>query len=124
MVGLSTAWFLQERGCLVTVLEAERVAVGASEGNAGWLTPGLAVPLPIPGILAYGIRAMASRNSPVHVPLWPDPHLRRFLRTFLRHCTTRRWRAGVCDYVPVNRRRHIRLVTTQRGNGLRPRSTA
>ena len=104
MVGLSTAWFLQERGCYVTVLERERVAAGASEGNAGWLTPGLAVPLPSPGILAYGIRAVLSRTAPVHVPLWPDPHLRRFLAGFARHCTTRRWRDGLRGYVTINRR--------------------
>lgn len=104
MVGLSTAWFLLERGCQVTVHEQERVAAGASEGNAGWLTPGLAVPLPSPGILAYGARAVLSRNTPVHVPLWPDRQLRRFLLGFARHCTSQRWRAGVRDYVSVNAR--------------------
>lgn len=104
MVGLSTAWFLQERGCSVTVFERDRVAAGASEGNAGWLTPGLTVPLPSPGILTYGARAVLSRNSPVHVPLLPDRQLRRFLLGFARHCTTQRWHAGVRDYAAVNAR--------------------
>ena len=38
MVGLATAWFLQEAGVEVTVLDREGVAAGASWGNAGWLT--------------------------------------------------------------------------------------
>jgi D-amino-acid dehydrogenase len=46
MVGLSTAWFLQEQGVEVTVLDREGVAAGSSWGNAGWLTPGIATPLP------------------------------------------------------------------------------
>ena len=35
MVGLSTAWFLQEHGVEVTVLDREGVAAGSSWGNAG-----------------------------------------------------------------------------------------
>ena len=51
MVGLATAWFLQESGAQVTVYERDRVAAGASWGNAGWLTPTLAGPLPEPAVL-------------------------------------------------------------------------
>jgi D-amino-acid dehydrogenase len=39
MVGLSTAWFLQDHGIDVTVIERGDVAAGASWGNADWLTP-------------------------------------------------------------------------------------
>ena len=45
MVGLATAWFLQERGVEVTVIDRDGVAAGASWGNAGWLTPGIATPV-------------------------------------------------------------------------------
>ena len=38
LVGLCTAWFLQEQGLQVTVLERTAVAAGASLGNAGWIT--------------------------------------------------------------------------------------
>ena len=41
MVGLSTAWFLQEHGVDVTVHDREHVAAGSSWGNAGWLTPAM-----------------------------------------------------------------------------------
>ena len=65
MVGLSTAWFLQEHGVEVTVLDRDGVAAGSSWGNAGWLTPGIATPLPEPAVLKYGLRAVLSPSSPV-----------------------------------------------------------
>ena len=44
IVGLSTAWFLQERGVSVTVVDRTGVAAGASWGNAGWIAPALPFP--------------------------------------------------------------------------------
>ncbi|MFE5586616.1 NAD(P)/FAD-dependent oxidoreductase [Kitasatospora sp. NPDC056531] len=104
MVGLSAAWFLQEFGVEVTVYERGRVAAGASWGNAGWLTPGLATPLPEPAVLKYGLRAVFSPSSPVYVPLSADPRLLRFLAGFVRHSTAGRWRRAMDALVPINRR--------------------
>lgn len=103
MVGLSTAWHLQEQGIQVTVLERDHVAAGASWGNAGWLTPGLTTPLPEPAVLTYGVRAVLSRNSPVYVPVRADASLLRFLTGFARHSTARQWGVAMRAYGPVNR---------------------
>ncbi|WP_327682240.1 NAD(P)/FAD-dependent oxidoreductase [Kitasatospora sp. NBC_00458] len=102
MVGLATAWFLQEHGVEVTVLDREDVCAGASRGNAGWLTPGLAAPLPEPAVLRYGLRAVLSPASPVYVPPSTDPRLLRFLAGFVRHSTPGRWRRGMAALVPLN----------------------
>jgi len=104
MVGLSTAWFLQEAGVQVTVYERAEVAAGASWGNAGWLTPSLAAPLPEPAVLRYGLRAVLSPRSPVYLPLRADRGLLRFLTGFVAHSTARRWRRGMAAYVPLNER--------------------
>ncbi|SBW22237.1 D-amino-acid dehydrogenase [Candidatus Protofrankia californiensis] len=104
MVGLSTAWFLQEHGVQVTVIERDHVAAGSSWGNAGWVTPSLATPLPEPAVLRYGVRAVVSPASPVYVPPRADPQLLRFLAGFARNSTARRWRAAMESLVPVNRR--------------------
>src|SRR3954462_1501917 len=85
MVGLSTAWFLQEAGVQVTVYDRDRVAAGASWGNAGWLTPALTAPLPEPSVLRYGLRAVLSPRSPVYLPLRADASLLRFLTRFVAH---------------------------------------
>lgn len=102
IVGLSVAWFLQERGIEVTVYDADRVAAGASWGNAGWLTPGLTAPLPEPAVLRYGLRSALRPSSPVFVPPRLDPALWRFLGGFALHCTDRRWQRGMGAYVPMN----------------------
>nr|WP_255720255.1 FAD-dependent oxidoreductase [Frankia sp. CiP3] len=104
MVGLATAWFLQERGARVTVFERAQVAAGSSWGNAGWLTPSLAAPLPEPAVLRYGLRAALRSTSPVYVPPRADPRLLRFLAEFARNSTVSRWRTAMGALVPVNRR--------------------
>ncbi|WP_225075563.1 FAD-binding oxidoreductase [Streptomyces sp. CoT10] len=102
MVGLSTAWFLQERGVGVTVYDREGVAAGSSWGNAGWLTPGLATPLPEPAVLTYGVRAVLSPSSPVYVPPSADPKLLRFLAGFARNSTASQWLRSMRALVPIN----------------------
>jgi glycine/D-amino acid oxidase-like deaminating enzyme len=104
MVGLSTAWFLQESGVEVTVYERDSVGAGSSWGNAGWLTPGLTAPLPEPAVLRYGLRAVLSPRSPVYVPPRADRTLLRFLTSFVAHSTPRQWRRGMAAYVPLNER--------------------
>ncbi|WP_213452163.1 NAD(P)/FAD-dependent oxidoreductase [Rhizomonospora bruguierae] len=104
MVGLATAWFLEERGVEVTVLDRTGVAAGASWGNAGWLTPGITTPLPEPAVLRYGLRAVLSPSSPVYVPPRADARLLRFLAGFARHSTPAKWRAAMRAYIPMNRR--------------------
>jgi D-amino-acid dehydrogenase len=90
MLGLCTAWFLQEQGLQVTVLERADVGAGASAGNAGWITPALVSPLPEPAILREGLRAIAARSPAVHLPVLPGPALLSFLGRFARNCTPRR----------------------------------
>ncbi len=102
MVGLSTAWFLQERGVEVTVLDRAHVAAGSSWGNAGWLAPSLTTPLPEPAVLTYGVRAVLNASSPVYVPLRPQLALLRFLAGFARHSTQRRWGLAMRAYAPIN----------------------
>jgi glycine/D-amino acid oxidase-like deaminating enzyme len=104
MAGLATAWFLQERDVEVTVYERERIAAGASWGNAGWVSPGFIAPLPEPAVLRYGLRAVISPRSPVYLPLRADPNLLRFLVSFVRHSTPGRWRRGMSSYVPLMHR--------------------
>jgi D-amino-acid dehydrogenase len=102
MVGLSTAWFLQEQGVEVTVLDRDGVAAGSSWGNAGWLTPGIATPLPEPAVLKYGLRAVFSPSSPVYVPPSANPDFLRFVTGFTRHSTMRAWKKAMGALVPVN----------------------
>ncbi len=104
MTGLATAWFLQERDVAVTVIDRDGIAAGASWGNAGWLTPGLAAPLPDPAVLRYGIRAVLDPSSPVYLPLPIGPRLLQFLTKFACNSTAARWRRSMAALVPINNR--------------------
>jgi D-amino-acid dehydrogenase len=101
-VGLSTAWFLQEHGVHVTVLDRKHVAAGSSWGNAGWLTPSLATPRPEPAVLTYGLRAVFNATSSVYVPLRPQRKLLRFLASFARHSNEPKWNLAMRAYAPIN----------------------
>lgn len=91
MVGLSVAWFLQEQGAAVTVLDAAEPNAGASWGNAGWIAPALTAPLPSPGVLRYGLGALLSPTSPLYVPWKSAPGTWLWLARFSRNCTAARW---------------------------------
>ncbi len=83
VVGLCVAEALVRRDAEVTVLEAGGWGRGASEGNAGWVTPGISTPVPAPGVVAQALRWMADPASPLLV----RPSLRpSFLRWAWRFC--------------------------------------
>lgn len=103
IIGLSTAWFLQQRGCQVTVMERSAIASGSSWGNAGWLTPGMAIPLAEPSVLKYGIKAVLDPRAPLHIPMKADPQLWAFLLRFAARCTPGQWKRTMADLVPLNR---------------------
>ncbi|MDX8148894.1 FAD-dependent oxidoreductase [Lentzea sp. BCCO 10_0061] len=102
VVGLSTAWFLQERGVEVTVVDRTGVAAGASWGNAGWIAPGLAIPLNEPAVLRYGLRSLFNPAAPLHIPLTADPKLWSFLTRFAAHCRWPSWTRAVKANLPLN----------------------
>lgn len=101
-VGLSTALHLSKQGVDVTVVEADHAGAGASWGNAGWLTPEIATPLPEPSILKTGVKALFSPNSPLYVPIRADLTLLRFLTGFLKNSTAGKWRKGMAALMPLN----------------------
>jgi D-amino-acid dehydrogenase len=103
MVGLATAWHLQERGVEVTVLDRSGVAAGASWGNAGWLTPGMAMPLAERSLLSYAPKALLDPGAPLHVPARVDPQLWSFLAQFGLHCTPGAWRKAMDALTPIDR---------------------
>ena len=102
IVGLSTAWFLQERGVEVTVVDRTGVAAGASWGNAGWIAPGLAFPLNSPGVLRRGLRALRDPTAPLHILLTADIRGRVFLSQFLDHCGRSSWKRAMQANVALN----------------------
>lgn len=103
MVGLSTAWYLQEHGVEVTVIDRTGVAAGSSWGNAGWLTPGKAIPLADPSLWTYGPRALIDPDAALHVPFRFDAGLWSFLARFASNGTHRAWDRTMAALTPIDK---------------------
>ena len=95
VAGLWTARALAERGVEVTVLERQGPGAGASSGNAGWVCPAQAGPLPAPGLVTYGARSLLDRDSALYFAPGQLPRMALWLASFARHCTRAAHRRGV-----------------------------
>jgi D-amino-acid dehydrogenase len=94
VIGLACALALLEAGRGVRVLEAGRVACGASHGNCGTITPSHAPPLAAPGTVLRALRWMLTPDAPLYIPPRLDPLLWRWLLRFALRCNARDWEAS------------------------------
>lgn len=102
IVGLSTAWFLQERGVEVTVVDRTGVAAGASWANAGWVAPGLTLPLNSPAMLRQGLRALRDPTAPLGMSWRAGNELGTFLTQFIANSGRSSWRRAMGANVALN----------------------
>jgi len=91
VVGLSTAWYLNERNIKVTIFEKNEVGSGASRGNAGQVIPSKAVPLAEPGNLRVALSSFYKKNSPITAPKTFNRQLISFLLSFGKNSTTKKF---------------------------------
>lgn len=104
VVGLSVAEAVARRGADTVVLEAGNWGEGASAGNAGWISPGLANPVPAPGVMGQALRWMPNPHSPLLVR--PSARL-SFLRwswDFWRSTRPHRYGAGMAALAALGTR--------------------
>lgn len=94
-VGLCTAEALVHRGCEVTVLERGRCGAEASAGNAGWITPSLATPVPGPGVIATSLRWLINPSGPLWIRPTLDPALLTWSVRFAIACRQPAYQRGL-----------------------------
>jgi D-amino-acid dehydrogenase len=75
IIGLSSAYYLQQSGWQVTVVDKGDFTNNCSYGNAGYVCPSHFVPLASPGIISQGLRWMFNPQSPFYI----QPRLNRQL---------------------------------------------
>ena len=86
IVGLSAAWFLNESGYEVCVVDETDLMDGTSHGNAGMIVPSHFIPMASPGVVAQGIKWMFSAKSPFFIKPRLNTALIRWLWTFYHSC--------------------------------------
>jgi len=104
VVGLCLAEALERRGAEVLVLEAGACGGGSSAGNAGWVTPALASPLPEPGMTLRALRWTLDPRGPLTLRPTLRPSFLRWLFDFWRSTSRRRYRHGVAAMAAFSKR--------------------
>jgi D-amino-acid dehydrogenase len=84
IIGLSCAYELSKQGVSVTVIDKSEPGSGCSYGNAGWITPCFALPLPMPGMLAKSLKWLLNPISPLYIKPEVNWLLISWLLRFLR----------------------------------------
>lgn len=102
IVGLSTAWYLQRYGVGVTVVERDTVSSGSSWGNAGWIAPGLTIPLNEPSVFGHGLRALLDPNAALSIPPTTDTGLLGFLGAFAFNSRRSSWERALNGNTPLS----------------------
>jgi D-amino-acid dehydrogenase len=101
VVGVACALELARRGRRVAVVERDRIGSGCSHGNAGWLTPSLALPLPAPGVVRKALAWMLDRDGPFYVRPRADLELASWLLRFWGATGRRRFERGTAALVEL-----------------------
>lgn len=87
LVGGWSAFYLQQAGWQVRVLERDTFGSGASHGNCGYICPSHVLPLSGPGVITKTLPALLTRGGALSIPPRLDPTLWKWLYRFARECT-------------------------------------
>src|SRR3954454_17677992 len=102
IVGLSSAYYLQQSGWEITVIDKTDLSDSCSYGNLGMIVPSHFVPLAAPGMVSQGIRWMFNNKSPFYV----KPSLNRDLISwglkFIKSATKEHVEASARPLLDIN----------------------
>ena len=107
VVGTTTAFYLQQAGHEVTVLDRQPGAgMETSFANAGQVSPGYSAPWAGPGVPLKAVRWMLMTHRPLVIRPLLDPFMWRWMALMLRNCTEAAYH--------VNKARMVRLAEYSR----------
>ncbi len=107
VVGTTTAYYLQQAGHEVTVLDRQPAAgMETSFANAGQVSPGYSAPWAGPGVPLKAVKWMMMTHRPLVIRPLLDPFMWRWMALMLRNCTEAAYH--------VNKARMVRLAEYSR----------
>jgi D-amino-acid dehydrogenase len=89
VIGSACAYYLTKRGARVTLIDKGAVGHECSYGNAGWIVPCHAMPLPQPGAMRMALKRMLRPDSPLYIKPRLDWDMTCWLMRFLRSANQR-----------------------------------
>jgi len=84
IIGLSIAWYLNEAGVAVRLIDKTNLEEGTSHGNAGMVVPSHFMPLATPGVISQGLRWLLDKKSPFYIKPRLSLELAQWLWQFYR----------------------------------------
>jgi D-amino-acid dehydrogenase len=121
IIGVSTALELARRGHRVQIIEKNKIGHGCSYGNAGWMTPCFAMPLPMPGMLFKSMKWMLNPEGPLYIKPTPTPLLLSWLLNFMKNMNEKqalRAVGGLVELSKISLRRY-REIADETGNKIK-----
>jgi D-amino-acid dehydrogenase len=67
IIGLFSAYYLEQRGYQITIIEQSDMTDGCSFGNAGMVVPSHIIPLAAPGMMQKGFKMLFNSQSPFYI---------------------------------------------------------
>ncbi len=95
VIGLAAAYELSRAGAKVVVIDKFEPGYGCSYGNAGWITPCFAMPLPMPGMLFKSFKWLLDPESPLYIKPEFSATLISWLFRFMASMTQKQMLASV-----------------------------
>lgn len=89
IIGGCCAYFLNQAGYRVTLIDRDQFGAGCSAGNCGYVSPSHVLPIAVPGIVGNTMKSMLSRKSPFYIKPRIDLALWNWLFKFWRRCNKR-----------------------------------
>lgn len=103
VIGLACAYELSRAGVKVILIDKSDPGYGCSYGNAGWITPCFAMPLPMPGMLLKSIGWLTDPESPLYIKPELSVTLFRWLLRFLLSMNRKQMLASVDALVAISK---------------------
>lgn len=102
IIGASIAAELASRGAQVTLIEKNTIGYGCSYGNAGWMTPCFAMPLPMPGMLFKSMKWLLNPEGPLYIKPSMSPLLIEWLTRFMFSMTEKKAQQSIEGLVQLS----------------------
>ncbi|MFS4458481.1 NAD(P)/FAD-dependent oxidoreductase [Bdellovibrio sp. HCB2-146] len=104
IIGTAVGAELSRRGAKVCVIDKGQVGKGCSYGNAGWMTPCFAMPLPMPGMLLKSMKWLLNPESPLYIKPSLSIDLANWLFQFMKAMNEEQARRAVDALVVLSQK--------------------
>nr|WP_216603150.1 D-amino acid dehydrogenase [Vibrio coralliilyticus] len=105
VVGLTSAWYLSQAGCQVTVIDRQpRAAEETSFANAGQISYGYSSPWAAPGVPLKAMKWLLEEHAPLKIKPSLNPELLHWASQMLKNCQLGRYRINKARMLAIANR--------------------